>query len=124
MFLECILSKKYPSPSSDIISVLAGLEDADSVFSGFVATLDRSIRDGRSLEVRSRAVYAALAAVAGAYHTGIVSYFISRDLFPSLTKVGPHFSRFSLSLEGSEKQSGVLEGHGEVGMGILGHILP
>ena len=87
VFLESILGKKYASPSADIISVLAGLEGVDSAFTNFVATLDWVIRDGRSLDIRQKAVRAALAAVAGAYQTGLVSYFINRDLFPSLMKV-------------------------------------
>jgi len=46
-YLEAILSKRYSSPSSDIIAVLAGLEDVDSVLTDFVAALDVVIRDGR-----------------------------------------------------------------------------
>jgi hypothetical protein len=42
-----VLNKKYTNPSSDIISVLAGLHDADAVFSDFVGALDLAIRNGR-----------------------------------------------------------------------------
>jgi hypothetical protein len=48
IFLGAVLNKRYTNPSSDIISVLAGLHDADAVFSDFVEALDRSIRGGRS----------------------------------------------------------------------------
>lgn len=48
VFLDAALTKKYTNPSSDIISVLAGLHDADAVMTDFVATLDAAIRNGRS----------------------------------------------------------------------------
>jgi hypothetical protein len=48
VFLDAALTKKYTNPSSDVISVLAGLNDADSVMTDFVATLDTAIRNGRS----------------------------------------------------------------------------
>ncbi|OCK79650.1 DUF1741-domain-containing protein [Lepidopterella palustris CBS 459.81] len=86
VFLGAILSKKYTNPSSDIISVLAGLHDADAVMSDFVASLDVVIRNGRSMEVRQKAVRTALSITAGAYQTGLISYFTHRDLFPSLMK--------------------------------------
>jgi hypothetical protein len=50
VFLDAALSKKYTNPSSDILSILAGLHDADAVMSDFVATLDTVIRNGRSCE--------------------------------------------------------------------------
>ncbi|KAF2666877.1 DUF1741-domain-containing protein [Microthyrium microscopicum] len=86
VFLTSVLSKRYTNPSSDIISILAGLHDADAVFSDLVTTLDNVIRNGRSVQLRQKAVYAALAMVSGAYSTGLVSYFTHRDLFPSLMK--------------------------------------
>lgn len=48
IFLGQVLSKRYTNPSSDIISVLAGLHDADAVFSDFVAALDKAVRSGRT----------------------------------------------------------------------------
>jgi hypothetical protein len=51
VFLDAALTKKYTNPSSDIISVLTGLHDADSVMTDFVATLDTVIRNGRSCMV-------------------------------------------------------------------------
>jgi Domain of unknown function (DUF1741) len=81
------LTKRYTNPSSDIISVLAGLHDADGVFSDFVAAIDTTIRNGRSIAVRRKAVKAALAMTSGAYSTGLVSYFTHRDLFPALMKL-------------------------------------
>ncbi|KAF2190564.1 DUF1741-domain-containing protein [Zopfia rhizophila CBS 207.26] len=86
VFLDTALSKKYTNPSSDIISILAGLHDADAVMSDFVATLDTVIRNGRSLGVRMKAVRTTLSITAAAYHTGLPSYFTHRDLFPSLMK--------------------------------------
>lgn len=37
--------------------------------------------------IQSKAVEASIAVVTGAYHTALVSYFIHRDLLPSLIKV-------------------------------------
>ncbi|ORY11664.1 hypothetical protein BCR34DRAFT_565059 [Clohesyomyces aquaticus] len=86
VFLEGALGKKYTNPSSDILSVLAGLHDADHVLSDFVATLDHVMRTGRNLALRLTAVRTALCITAAAFHTGIPSYFTHRDLFPSLMK--------------------------------------
>ena len=47
VFLDAALTKKYTNPSSDIIAVLTGLNDADAVMTDFVATLDMAIRGGR-----------------------------------------------------------------------------
>lgn len=47
-FLASVLTKKYNNPSSDIINVLAGLDQVDSVFTDFVAALDVTIRNGRT----------------------------------------------------------------------------
>ncbi|PQE09140.1 UPF0588 membrane protein [Rutstroemia sp. NJR-2017a WRK4] len=49
-FLSAVLAKKYTNPSSDIISVLAGLDRVDAIFTDFVAALDVTIRTGRNCE--------------------------------------------------------------------------
>lgn len=49
-FLSAVLSKKYTNPSSDIITVLAGLDHIDAVFTDFVTSLDHIIRNGKSSE--------------------------------------------------------------------------
>lgn len=49
-FLVSILSKKYTNPSSDIITVLAGLDTIDAVFTDFVGSLDYIIRNGKTSE--------------------------------------------------------------------------
>ncbi|KAJ5942504.1 hypothetical protein N7516_002672 [Penicillium verrucosum] len=86
VFLTSILSKKYTNPSSDVITVLAGLDEVDHVISDFVAVLDRTIRNGSSFDVRLKAIKTAIAMTSGAYKTSLVSYFTHRDLFPSLMK--------------------------------------
>ena len=106
MFFAVVLAKKYTNPSSDIIEVLAGLDDVDAVFNTLVETLDHAITDGRTgktsflmshrchtdcfdaVEIRQRAVRAAIAVVSGGYQTALVSYFLHRDFFPALMKVG------------------------------------
>jgi hypothetical protein len=49
-FLASVLPKKYNNPSSDIINVLAGLDQVDAVFTEFVAALDVTVRTGRTCE--------------------------------------------------------------------------
>ena len=48
VFLAGVLSKRYTNPSSDIIEVLAGLEQVDGVFTDFANVVEISIRNGRS----------------------------------------------------------------------------
>ncbi|EIT80773.1 hypothetical protein F9C07_2226538 [Aspergillus flavus] len=86
VFLACVLKKKYTNPSSDVITVLAGLDHVDQVISNFVAVLDGIIRNGSSFDLRIKAIKTAIAMTSGAYKTSLVSYFTHRDLFPSLMK--------------------------------------
>lgn len=44
------MTKKYTNPSFDTIAVLAGLDEADAVFTNFVDTLESVIRRGRDSE--------------------------------------------------------------------------
>ncbi|KXJ96470.1 hypothetical protein Micbo1qcDRAFT_1020 [Microdochium bolleyi] len=85
-FFTAILPKKYTNPSSDIIAVLAGLDQIDAVFTEFVAALDNVIRNGKTLDVRQRAVEVVLSITSGAYQTSLLTYFIQRDLFPAIMK--------------------------------------
>ncbi|KAJ9149245.1 DUF1741-domain-containing protein [Pleurostoma richardsiae] len=85
-FLSAVLAKKYTNPSSDVITVLAGLDHVDTVFTDFVGALDAILRNGRDLEVRRKAVEVALAVTSGAYQTSLLTYFIQRDLFPAVMK--------------------------------------
>ncbi|KNG85956.1 hypothetical protein ANOM_005414 [Aspergillus nomiae NRRL 13137] len=86
VFLACVLKKKYTNPSSDVITVLAGLDHVDQVISNFVAVLDGIIRNGSSFDLRIKAIKTAIAMTSGAYKTSLVSYLTHRDLFPSLMK--------------------------------------
>lgn len=86
IFLDAALTKRYTNPSSDIISVLAGLHDADAILTDFVATLDSTVRSGRSIELRLKAVRATLSIMAAGFQTALPSYFTHRDLFPALVK--------------------------------------
>ena len=98
-----MLSKKYTNPSSDIITVLTGLDQVDGIFQDFANAIEGIIRNGRSRESpvatwhltlterpvqqREKAVRAALSLTTGAYQTSLVSYFTHKDLFPALMKV-------------------------------------
>jgi hypothetical protein len=86
VFLASILSKKYPHPSSDIITILAGLDNIDNIFTEFIGTLDGIIRNGTDLDTRHKAVEVLLAITSGAYQTTLLTYMIQRDLFPSVMK--------------------------------------
>lgn len=86
VFLSSILRKKYTNPSSDVITVLAGLDEVDSVATEFVAVLDGIIRNSNSFDIRHKAVRTAIAMTSGAYQTSLISYFTHRDLFPSIMK--------------------------------------
>jgi len=87
VFLNKVLSKKYQSPSADIIGVLAGLDHVDVVFTDLVTTLDVAIQRGRTVEVRHKAVQVAISLCAGAFQTSLLTYFTQRDLFPGLMKL-------------------------------------
>ncbi|KAL3464101.1 hypothetical protein BJX64DRAFT_255610 [Aspergillus heterothallicus] len=87
VFLACVLRKKYTNPSSDVITVLAGLDRVDQVISHFVSVLDGIIKGGSSMNIRFKAIRTAIAMTSGAYKTSLVSYFTHRDLFPSIMKL-------------------------------------
>ncbi len=86
VFLGVTLAKRYTNPSSDIITVIAGLDEVDAVFLEFANVIEQCIRTGRVFELRQKAIDTALALTAGAYQTSLVSYFSYRDLFPALMK--------------------------------------
>ncbi|GAM41746.1 hypothetical protein TCE0_042f15103 [Talaromyces pinophilus] len=86
IFLGSILVKKYTNPSSDIITVLAGLDEVDQVFTEFVTVLDKIIRNGGHLDLRLKAIRTTIAMISGAYKTSLVAYFMQRDFFPSIMK--------------------------------------
>jgi hypothetical protein len=48
VFLTKVFSKKYTNPSSDIIEVLAGLDNVDTVFNDLVTALDNTISSGKT----------------------------------------------------------------------------
>ena len=103
VFLGVVLAKRYTNPSSEIITVLAGLDDVDDVFLEFANAIETLIRADQSgmkesafgqtlidsflVDIRQKAIEVAIALTAGAYQTSLVSYFTHRDLFPCLMKV-------------------------------------
>jgi hypothetical protein len=88
-FLSAVFTKRYTNPSTDVIEVLAGLDSIDRLVSDLVNGLEAIIRQSTSVEFRNKAVGAAIAMVAGAFQTSLVSYFMHRDLFPALMKASP-----------------------------------
>ncbi|KAI1815774.1 hypothetical protein GGS20DRAFT_575977 [Poronia punctata] len=85
-FFSAVLPKRYTNPSSDMIAILAGLDQVDTIFTDFVGALDTIIRNGKTLELRQRAVEVVLSITSGAYQTSLLTYFIQRDLFPAIMK--------------------------------------
>jgi len=54
VFFSIVLAKRYTTPSSDIIDVLAGLDIVDAVFTEVAATLEAAIQNGRDRESATR----------------------------------------------------------------------
>ncbi|PHH55088.1 hypothetical protein CFIMG_002935RA [Ceratocystis fimbriata CBS 114723] len=86
IFFSSVLSKKFSHPSSEIITVLAGLDAVDSVFTELVGLLEGIMRNDKDLANRGRAIQVLLAFTAGAYQTTLLTYLIQRDLFPAIMK--------------------------------------
>jgi hypothetical protein len=87
IFLREVLKKRFTNLSSDIISLLTGLDNVDAVFTDFVVGLEVCIKIGKSVGIRRKAIQVALGVACGAFQTGLLSYFTHRDLFPALMKV-------------------------------------
>lgn len=104
VFLTKVFSKKYTNPSSDIIEVLAGLDNVDTVFNDLVTALENTISSGKTgmsyklrftcvsltpniVRFQKKAVQVALCVASGAFQTGLLTYFTQRDFFPSLMRV-------------------------------------
>lgn len=85
-FLAVALSKRYANPSTDVIEVLAGLENVDKVVTDLVNGLEAAISKGASASMRRKAVDCAIATVAGSYQTSLMTYFIHKDFFHGLMK--------------------------------------
>lgn len=51
VFLGGVLAKRYTNPSADIITVLAGLNEVDGVFTDFANAIESIVRTGRSCEM-------------------------------------------------------------------------
>ena len=85
-FLSAVFTKRYTNPSTDVIEVLGGLDSIDKLVSDLVNGLEAIIRQSAKSEFRSKAIDTAIAMVAGAFQTSLVSYFMHRDLFPALMK--------------------------------------
>ena len=48
VFLGVVLAKRYTNASSDIITVIAGLDEVDTVFSDFANAIEHCVRSGGS----------------------------------------------------------------------------
>ncbi|KAG8624543.1 hypothetical protein KVT40_007610 [Elsinoe batatas] len=83
-FFGKVLSKRYQSPSSDLIEVLAGLDHVDATFNDLVGALDRAIMQGSTALVQQLAIQVAMTIISGAFHTSLLTYFTQRDLFPAI----------------------------------------
>lgn len=87
VFLQCIFAKQFVSYSSDLINVLAGLDEIDTVFKGLVDGLDNVISNGETLSARVSAIRTTTIAAGGTYNTSLATYFThnnSKDMFGSI----------------------------------------
>lgn len=87
VFLQCIFAKPFVSYSSDLINVLAGLDEIDTVFKGLVDGLDNAICNGETLSTRVSAIRTTTIAAGGTYNTSLATYFThnnSKDMFGSI----------------------------------------
>ncbi|KAK9449276.1 uncharacterized protein V1518DRAFT_415561 [Limtongia smithiae] len=80
-----VLAKQMTS--SDVISLLVGLDKVDKEFQTFVLALESIMRHGETPELRISALRTTLSTVCSAYRTSLVNYFIHRDLFPVLVQL-------------------------------------
>lgn len=85
-FLAAVLAKRFANPSTDVIEVLAGLENVDKTMTDLVTGLDNIISKSTLVSFRRKAIGCAVAAVAGSYQTSLVTYFIHKDFFHGLMK--------------------------------------
>jgi len=85
-FLAAVLAKRFTNPSTDIIEVLAGLENVDKNMTDLVTGLENLISKSTSETLQRKAVDCTVATVAGSYQTSIVAYFIHKDFFHGLMK--------------------------------------
>lgn len=92
-FMQSVFSKKFRSPSSDLITVFAGLAAIDEVFFNLLDHLSFIIKRRVSKEdsvapfllgIQVNSIRAATIAAGGAYQTSLASYFINRDIFASI----------------------------------------
>lgn len=89
-FLAAALAKKYTNPSTDIIEVLAGLENIDKVMTSLVNALDTVVSKSPSITFRRKAIDNILAIVSGSYQTSLVTFFIHKDFFQGFIKYVQH----------------------------------
>ena len=84
IFLQCIFTKPFVSFSSDVISILAGLDKIDDRFQRLLEGLNSMIQNGATFAVKISAIRTATIAAGGAYQTSLVSYFTYKDMFGSI----------------------------------------
>lgn len=84
VFLNDILAKRYTNFSSDVITILTGLERVDAELTRTVRALELQITC-KELNERLLAIDVCSAFVYGAFHSSLISYFMVRDIFSCLT---------------------------------------
>lgn len=85
IFFTSIFKKKFVSYSSDIISVAAGLENIDKVFSQFLDAINKIISDGSAhLSTRVSAIRTTTIIAGGAQQSSLASCFLYRDIFGAI----------------------------------------
>lgn len=83
-FFVAVLSKRYITPSTDIIEILAGLDRVDQVMVSLYEVSLSIISQDTSQEIRRKAMSTVLALVCGAFQTSVAEYFMQPAFLASL----------------------------------------
>ncbi|KAK9479256.1 hypothetical protein V1514DRAFT_292216 [Lipomyces japonicus] len=80
-----VLAKQ--STSSEVITILVGIDKVDQVYLEYVSALEAIMRNGVTTELRITALRSTLSAVCCSYKTSLINFFMQRDLFPALVQI-------------------------------------
>lgn len=85
-FLRAVFAKQFVSQSSELISILAGLNNVDKAFYNLIDGLDTILCSSHPLSTKVNAIRTFTIAVGGSYQTSLAPYFINcpKDMFSSL----------------------------------------
>ncbi|KAG4305433.1 hypothetical protein PORY_000989 [Pneumocystis oryctolagi] len=86
IFIRSVFQKKYNNFTSDVVFIIAGLDNIDSIFMDFVISLDALIQKESRAVLRTKALRLCLCTACHGFNSNVVSYFHYKDFFPSIIK--------------------------------------